>query len=163
MKTFKELWTLPSATQIESSTHPGGETTAPSVRLCLRAAWQPAPAICLWLKWFGRCALLLWCGATVQGFSLTLAVISLCKHVCPLPQLTLVLVLLLPLLLLSSFWQTWHFGCEAQTSAHVGSKLDNWSSNFLSWNALMTFQNIFEILSQKKGRGSDSAVLHRKF
>lgn len=114
MKTFKEPRAQPSATQIQSRTHHGGGTTAPSVSLCLRAAWQPAPAICLWSKRFGCRAFLLWCGATLLGFSLTWAVILLCKRVCPLPRLTL-LVLLLPL---SLFWQTWHFGTEAQTSVH---------------------------------------------
>lgn len=141
MKTFKEPGAQPSATQIQSRTHHGGETTAPSVTLCLQAAWQPAPAICLWSKWLGCCAFLLWCGATVLGFSLTLAVILLCKHVCPLPQLTL--LLLLPL---SSFWQTWHFGTEAQTSVHVGYKLVFGSSNSLSWNSCLFFRNCWMCL-----------------
>lgn len=100
MKTFKAAGAPPSATQIQSSTHHGGETTALPVTLCLRAAWQPVPAICLRSKWFGCCAFLLWCGA-----SLTLAVISLCKHVCPLPQLTLPpLLLLLTILTNMAFW-----------------------------------------------------------
>lgn len=142
MKTFKGAGAQPSATQIQSNTHHGGETTAPSVTLCLRAAWQPAPAICLWSKRFGCCAFLLWCGATVLGFSLTFAVISLCKHVCPLPQLAPLLLLLL----LSPSWQTWHFGTEAQTSGPVGYELVLWNSNSLSRNSdvLPFLLNVFE-------------------